>query len=121
MSWLSSITERGTLFTLEIGPEGATSTFNYRATPCIGKDGEKKGSYACFLDLATLPDHKSGAQIEALAALIQEIKALDMVPVVAPDNRPLPSANGVARRVGGFMVYANPAFAIKPKASSDAK
>ena len=121
MSWLESITERGTLFTLEVGPEGAASTFNYRATPCVGRNGEKKGSYACFLDLATLPDHKSGAQIEALAALIQEIKALDMVPVVAPDNRPLPSANGVARRVGGFMVYANPAFAIKPKANSDGK
>ena len=111
MSWLTEVTERGTLVTIGEG----SSTYNYRITPC-----KREGNYACFLDLATLPDHKSGAQIEAIAALIQEIKALGMVPVGAPDNRPLPaSPDGVKRVVGGFMVYANAALTIKPQEASN--
>ena len=111
-NWLEAINERGTLVTI-----GVTPAYNYRITPC-----KREGSYACFLDLSTLPDYKSGAQIEAIAALIQEIRNLNMQPVVAPDNRPLPtSTDGVKRVVGGFMVYANPALQIKPKVNDDAK
>tara|TARA_Y100001973_G_scaffold106581_1_gene185477 strand:- start:256 stop:615 length:360 start_codon:yes stop_codon:yes gene_type:complete len=113
MSWLHNINERATLVT--IGGDTGGPAYNYRVTPCLDKQGEPKGSYACFLDLATLPDYKSGAQIEAIAALIQEIKEIGMVPVIAPDHRPLPSPNGARRVVGGVMVYANPALQIKPK------
>ena len=106
--WIQEIVERSTLVTF--GGNGAP-TYNYRITPC-----KREGSYACFLDLATLPDYKSGAQVLAIAELIREIRDLGMQPVLAPDNRPLPaSADGVKRVVGGFMVYANPAMVIKPK------
>ena len=115
MSWLTEVTERGTLVTIGEG----TSTYNYRVTPCK-REGKFEGNYACFLDLSTLPDYKSGAQIEAIAALIQEIKALGMVPVVGADNRPLPaSPDGVKRVVGGFMVYANAALTVKPQEASN--
>jgi len=109
MSWLKNVNERGTLITID-GENG--SSYNYRITPC-----KREGSYACFLDLATLPDYRSGAQIKAIAELIHEIESMDMQPVVAPDNRPLPaSADGVKRKVGGVMVYANTKqLTIKPK------
>ncbi len=113
-NWIREINERSTLVTF--GGNGAP-VYNYRITPC-----KREGSYACFLDLATLPDYRSGAQIEAIAELIREVRDLGMVPVLAPDNRPLPaSADGVKRVVGGFMVYANPAMVIKSKESFNAK
>ena len=119
MNWITDITERKTLVT--INSENGVA-YNYRITPCMDRDGNFKGSYACFLDLATLPDYKSGGQIEAIAELIREIRGLGMQPVVAPDNRPLPpKADGVKRVVGGFMVYANPALVIKPKETAGAK
>ena len=118
-NWITKIEERRTLVTIN-GENGAV--YNYRITPCMDRDGNFKGSYACFLDLATLPDYKSGGQIEAIAELIREIRGLGMQPVVAPDNRHLPpKADGVKRVVGGSMVYANPAMTIKPKETPDAK
>ena len=119
-NWIDKITEKKTLVT--INGENNGPAYNYRVTPCMDRDGKFKGSYACFLDLATLPDYKSGAQIEAIAELIREIRGLGMQPVIGPDNRPLPAlADGVKRVVGGFMVYANPAMTIKPKETLDAK
>lgn len=118
MNWIQDVDERKTLITIS----STNGVYNYRVTPCMDRDGNFKGSYACFLDLATLPDYRSGAQVEAIAELIREIRDLGMQPVLAPDNRPLPSlADGVKRVVGGFMVYANPAMVIKPKEILDAK
>ena len=91
------------------------------ATPSKGKS---EGNFAFFLSLDSLPDVQSGEMHLAFASLIEVIREYGFVPRVCPDNRSF-SVDGIKRKVGGHMVYANkpqaPGFVIKPKVqNSDA-
>lgn len=86
--------------------------------------GKSEGNFAFFLSLDALPDVQSGEMHLAFAALIEVIREYGFTPRVCPDNRSF-SIDGIKRKVGGHMVYANkpstPGFVIKPKVqNSDA-
>lgn len=108
-NWLLEVTAPKTPVTID--------GFSFVITPC-----SRKGSWACFFDVALLPNWADGSQHMAIAALVETIKDAGLEPRLAPDNRPLPPVNGAKRVVGGVMVYANtpkPQFSIKAKVTND--
>ena len=84
-------------------------------TPSTGKS---EGNFAFFLSLDEMPDVRSGELHKAFVNLITVIEEYGFTPRVCPDNRTF-NVEGIKRRVGGHMVYANkpsePPFIIHPK------
>ena len=94
----------------------------WTVTPCKDKKGKLTGSFAFFLDIENMPSVSNGDLHFAFTDLITYIRQSGYVARVCPDNRSL-LLDGVKRRVGGHMVYANlpkkPPFQIKVKGGSN--
>ena len=80
--------------------------------------GRSEGNFAFFLSLDEMPDVQSGDLHRGFVDLISVIEEHGFTPRVCPDNRTF-NVEGIKRRVGGHMVYANkpsdPPFIIHPK------